>query len=86
MKKIWFKRKCYGWGWYPATWQGWAITLGYVAILLALGLTLDKNSTDKEAFLMLALPLFILTSILIRLCYKYGEKPRWSWGKPKKDK
>ncbi len=28
--KYWFKAKNYGWGWYPATWQGWLILAGFI--------------------------------------------------------
>lgn len=76
----WFKRKLYGWGWTPARWQGWAVTAAYVAIIIALGLTLDESSSDQEAMLAFVLPLVILTAAFIRICYKKGEKPRWQWG------
>lgn len=82
-KKIWFRRKWFGWGWYPATKEGWAVTIGYVIIILALTFTLDENSSDREVVLMLMLPMVILTAALIRVCYTHGETPRWQWGKPK---
>ncbi len=78
--KLWFKRKLYGWGWTPATWQGWAVTLAYIALIVALGLTLDESSSDREALFMFVLPLLILTTLLLTICYKKGEKPRWTWG------
>lgn len=81
----WFKRKLYGWGWVPARWQGWVVIGVYVGILILLGSTLDENSSDREAVFMFVLPLLILTSALITICYKKGEKPRWQWGLPKKD-
>jgi len=82
---LWFKRKVYGWGWVPARWQGWVVIGVYVGILILLGSTLDENSSDREAVFMFVLPLIILTSTLITICYKKGEKPRWQWGLPKKD-
>ena len=33
----WFKRKLYGWGWTPATWQGWFAIGVYVLLILGLG-------------------------------------------------
>ena len=81
----WFKRKVYGWGWTPASWQGWAITLGYIVIILALAFSLDESSTDREVILMLFLPLAIMTAALIRICYTHGEKPKWQWGFPKEE-
>ena len=33
----WFARKTIGWGWKPASWQGWLVTAIYVAIVFVLG-------------------------------------------------
>lgn len=82
---LWFKRKVYGWGWVPARWQGWVVIGVYVGILILLSSTLDENSSDREATIMFLLPLIILTGVLIIICYKKGEKPRWMWGLPKND-
>ena len=35
MSELWFRAKRFGWGWAPFTWQGWAITFGFVALILA---------------------------------------------------
>lgn len=82
---LWFKRKLFGWGWMPVRWQGWVVILVYIGVLLALSLTIDENSSDREAMFTLLLPLAILTAMLIRICYKKGEKPKWMWGFPKKE-
>lgn len=83
MKKLWFKRKTYGWGWYPVAWQGWLVLGLYVAIMFALSSTLDDSSPDREVFFILVLPFLILTTALIRICYATGESPRWQWGTEK---
>lgn len=80
MKKLWFKRKAYGWGWYPATWQGWLVLALYIASTFAFSSSVDNSSTDREVFFMLVLPFLILTTALIRICYARGESPRWQWG------
>ena len=36
-KKIWFKAKRYGWGWYPSTWQG-AVCIFIWVILFVFGI------------------------------------------------
>jgi hypothetical protein len=74
-KKIWFKRKLYGWGWYPSTWEGWL-----VIVVWAVFFTFAMISLDHEAFKN-ALFIFLSTMMLIVVCYKKGEKPRWQWGK-----
>jgi hypothetical protein len=83
MQKLWFKRKQYGWGWYPVTWQGWLVVLVYLLAVFAFALTLDENSPTKEIVFTFLLPIFLLTIALIRICYKTGEKPKWQWGEKK---
>jgi hypothetical protein len=80
-EKLWFKRKAYGWGWTPVTWEGWLVILVYVALMVAFGLTLYENSPVKEIVFTFLLPVVLLSIALIRICYRKGEKPRWQWGK-----
>ena len=83
MKTLYFKRKTYGWGWTPVTWQGWGITIAYAVILIVLSSSVDWNN-EKEIMLMFVLPLIILTTAFVCIAYKTGEKPRWQWGNQKK--
>ena len=80
----WFKRKLYGWGWTPARWQGWLVIFVYVTLILTLVFTREKdisgNPYSGSNFLVFALPIILLTIILILVAYKKGEKPRWQWG------
>ncbi len=77
-KGYWFKRKLYGWGWVPVKWQGWAVILAW-AILFTLSIVMiEKN--DHEIGRNFAV-IFIFTAILIWICFKKGEKPKWSWGR-----
>jgi len=39
---------------------------------------------DHEWFKNL-LAIFFMVGILIYICYKKGEKPRWQWGNKKED-
>jgi len=79
----WFKRKLYGWGWVPVSWQGWLVTAVYIVLILAFASTVDENSPPQELLFMFILPLAILSITLLRIAYKTGEKPRWQWGLPK---
>ncbi len=83
MNTIWFKRKTYGWGWYPATWQGWLITAIYIALVLLFALTLDETSPPRELFFTFGIPVLLLSIAFIRLAYRMGEKPKWQWGEKK---
>ena len=76
----WFKRKLYGWGWTPARPQGWLVILGYVLSVIAVSFIVDEVSSGMEIVLTFVLPVTLLTIILIGICYKKGERPRWQWG------
>jgi len=79
-KGYWFKRKIYGWGWTPARWQGWVVTLLYVVLVVLFSLTIDETSHPNEVVFAFILPLILLTITLISIAYKKGEKPKWMWG------
>ena len=86
----WFKAKLYGWGWVPVKWQGWCVILVYVVLLLTLMISREKdipgNPDSGSNFLTFALPIIILTILLVIIAYKKGEKPRWQWGPPNEKK
>ncbi len=79
----WFKRKAFGWGWTPVKWQGWVVVGAYIAVLLFLALTIDENSPPRELAFTFLIPAVFITIVFIRICYKKGEKPKWTWGFPK---
>ncbi len=81
----WFKPKLYGWGWTPATWQGWIIIALYIVSVVAFALTINEGSTVREIVFTFVLPVFFLTVLLVRICYVTGGKTRWQWG-PKNKK
>ena len=85
----WFKRKLYGWGWTPVRWQGWLTTFLYIALILLLVLNREEsisgNPDSGSNFLVLGLPILLLTAAFVFIAYKTGEKPRWQWGEDKKD-
>lgn len=76
----WFKRKLYGWGWTPVTWQGWLLTALYVGAVAALSLTIDRSSPPREVAFTFLIPTAVLTATFIRIAYFKGEKPGWQWG------
>lgn len=88
-QKLWFRAKRYGWGWTPATWQGWIILAGFVAIVVWNFFRIDAQShSHSDTLRSFIIQTIGLTLILIWVCEKTGEKPRWprlpgrqGWGK-----
>lgn len=81
MKKFWFKRKLYGWGWTPATWQGWlstAVCIGLFALVFSRADSASHSASDT--LIGVVAPSFVLALIFIALAWATGEEPRWQWG------
>ena len=73
----WFPAKRNGWGWgVPDTWQGWLVVACYVALVGAGIVAIDASG--RPAWFILYL--FVLTALLVAVCWITGEPPRWRWG------
>lgn len=70
-EKLWFRRKKYGWGWTPNTWQGWTAVIVTVFGII-FGMTTDSLFTIAAS-----------AAALIVVSYVKGPKPEWRWGKTK---
>ena len=77
MSKLWFKRKKYGWGWVPSSWEGWFITISWILLFSVSINNINLERNDEILFIV-----FII-GLLFYICYKKGEKPKWQWGKEK---
>lgn len=80
-KDLWFKGKKYGWGWYPVTWQGWVVTVGFVIYEFALSAFIGKAFEERAGVTSFIFLTFLGTLVLIVICCKKGEPPKWRWGK-----
>lgn len=85
--KYWFKRRRYGYGWVPTTWQGWASVGAFVAIIAG-GVVMIKDTPrgklTSEVYLYL-LAVLAAAVCLVAISHKKGPKPHWQWGKTEKD-
>ncbi|RYY28272.1 MAG: hypothetical protein EOP62_03480 [Sphingomonadales bacterium] len=73
----WFAPKTFGWGATPATWQGWAATLGFVVIAAMIGYLAEHRS---PVWLALLVPVVVA---FIALCWAKtdgGWAFRWGRG------
>ena len=81
MEKPRFKAKTYGWGWQPATWQGWLVMLGWMVIDVGLIWALYlRYGTDTTFVAYVIAVSFVSAGGLVAVCALTGEKPRWQWG------
>ncbi len=87
MNNYWFKRKRYGYGFVPVTWQGWASIGIYLLVIFGGLLSIrdmpeDDFSAEASIYLLVVL---IATSALIIVSYKHGPTLKWRWGKSDRD-
>jgi len=79
----WFKRKAYGWGWVPATWQGWLTLVLFLGILLWLCAPFVNRAAPTGAEIVWFLAKILAwAAALIGVSYLTGEPPQWQWGLP----
>jgi hypothetical protein len=72
----WFTPKRFGYGTgLPISWQGWALTIGYIAIVIGLVLTLKDRLLQLIALLV---PLTATYAVVAARTTKGGW--RWRWG------
>ena len=76
----WFKPKLYGFGWTPATKQGWLV-LG-VYLFFVVGVTIGiEIVTVTPSVVEVLLPVATATVLLLVITIKTGEPLKWQWGK-----
>ncbi len=86
-QEYWFKRRRYGWGWTPATWQGWLSILAFLSVVVGAGLQLPPKPQQPRGGELAGLFVILIgsTVILTLISYAKGPSPRWRWGKKPSD-
>ena len=82
-KHYWFKRKLYGWGWEPATKEGWLTIVLFVVLIVSNAFRLESlflPESELAVYAVLETCAFVL--VLVGVCYMTGESPKWMWGFP----
>ncbi len=74
MEKPWFKRKRYGWGWTPATWQGWLIIAFYVGSVFFFAHNAKNFTKNSDVIIGLFIPTAMFTILLFIVAWAKGEK------------
>jgi len=81
MTTYWFRPKRYGYGATPTTWQGWALTLGTVLVMVAVSLYLRLTErNDWGLAVMFAVDALALAFLFVVTRRKTEGEFRWRWG------
>jgi len=81
MTTYWFRPKRYGYGATPTTWQGWALTLGTVAVMVAVSFYLRLTERHDWALAaMFAFDALAFAFLFIVTRRKTEGEWRWRWG------
>lgn len=85
---FWFKRRRYGYGWIPTTWQGWLVVISFIVIVFSSSILLLKdvpeNTYQSEVGVFFTV-VFLSILALVFISHRKGPKPKWRWGKKKSD-
>lgn len=81
MRKMWFKNRRYGYGWMPASWEGWFVFSIYAFFVLSISFSMSYfhryTSGDWQTW---SASIVIATGLLVIVARITGEKPEWRWG------
>ena len=78
MNDFWFKPKSFGYGATPVTWEGWAVVVAYLAVVLGCALMLTLRQEDWK---MWASAIVIATVVMVPLSWMKTDGPwAWNWG------
>lgn len=71
----WFAPKRYGYGATPVTWQGWALTFGFVGIMVLIAVSFARRPLQMVAILV---PIAVAFMVICARTTRGGW--RWRWG------
>jgi peptidoglycan biosynthesis protein MviN/MurJ (putative lipid II flippase) len=86
-QKYWFKRRRYGWGWVPVTWQGWLALIIMLAAILLGSFAVDETpeGTFSSAVGVYLLMVTVVIGFFVLVAYQTSPKPKWRWGQKPDD-
>lgn len=87
--KYWFKRRRYGYGYTPVTWQGWLCVVGAVGVIVGSAFMILPNNSQHPSLtqaLSFLVVVAVILLVLIKITYAKGPTPaRFRWGKKPED-
>ena len=84
MEKPWFKARSYGWGWTPASAEGWIVMAVFLAVVIGSVLylvhRLRSGADVGSTIAVFVIWNIVLVALLFAIAWAKGEPPRWRWG------
>jgi hypothetical protein len=78
---LWFKAHKFGYGWSPATWQGWILLTIMLVLAIFVGYIVDAHAYSVSDMLIDAFPFwFLILTTFFAIVHRTGEKGKWRWG------
>jgi hypothetical protein len=77
----WFRPKDYGYGATPATWQGWAITIATMIVVVIVSLLVPTFGQSLWALAALVIDVLTIAALWIISRHKTNDEWRWRWGR-----
>src|SRR5262249_48308568 len=85
LTRLWFRARRHGWGWTPASPEGWLRVGGdRVVVLASAALFVYRVRLGADLWLttgMFVAWIVILDAVLLAVAWRTGERPRWRWGR-----
>ena len=82
MTTYWFRPKRYGYGATPVTWQGWAITIAALVVVVVATIRLSAlSAVDPQFWMIVVIDAVVITALWIVSRRKTDGEWRWRWGK-----
>ena len=80
MNRYWFKPKRYGYGATPATWEGWTLTVGALAVVLLASLMVSGQASPALWAVWFATVLVAVAGLWVISRRRTDGVWRWRWG------
>ena len=82
MERYWFKAKKYGYGWYPATWEGWVVMAVWLVAFLRITVffSAQMQLTGPANLYWYAPLVLLITGALVLVSWLKGEPAQWRRG------
>ena len=79
----WYKRRRYGYGFTPVTWQGWLLVGLMILLLVIPAFFLGQSSNEIVIGYLIYVVVVLSASFYVML--SRSPKPKWRWGKSDHD-